>query len=774
MKFPLSWLKHHLETTAPVEEIAAALTDTGLVVQGIDDPSDMLSTFTIGKVVAAEKHPDADKLKVCRVETDTGESQIICGAPNARAGITVVVAKPGTYVPGIDTTIQVGKIRGVESHGMMCSMREMQLGEDHDGIIELSSGEVGRTFADWLGEHDPAKVDPVVEISVPADRPDALGIRGIARDLAARGLGTLRPKEAAPVPGQFDSPVAVAIDADTADACPVFCGRLIRGVQNGPSPKWLRDALKAIGLRPISFLVDVTNFFTHDINRPLHVFDAGKFSGSLRVHRAAGGETLAALDERTYTLAPGMVAISDGSGPVSLGGIMGGEGTGVTEGTVDVFLEAAWFDPATTEATAGALGIASDAAHRFIHGVDPASARDGIELATRMIVDHAGGMPSHVVEAGAAPDSAPEIAFDFGLCDELTGLEIAEEAQRKTLAALGFRVEGATVHPPSWRPGPVAPADLVHEIARIASLGGVESAPLPRPAGVPGPALSPLRRRTRIARRTAAALGYDECLFAGDAHADDATLFPTEAGDAALLPGLLRAAAANQTRGAANLALFALGDTPAAGMSGLRLGASTGRDVHGSARPVDVFDAKADLEAVLAAIGAPARAQILRGAGPWWHPGRHGMIGLGPKKILGVFGDIHPRVLQALGLTGPAVAFTLWPAEVPQPKRVRTERPPLDLPAHPVVERDFAFVVDAGVAAQDLVNAAAGADKALIESVQVFDAFEGGPLGEGRKSIAVSVRLRPRDAALSEVQIEAAAARIVEKVQKATGGQLRG
>ena len=798
MKFTLSWLKDHLDTSASVSEIAETLTDLGLEVEGIENPADRLSAFTIGKVLKAEKHPDADKLRVCTVLTDTGESQIICGAPNAREGITVVVAKPGTYVPGIDTTIQVGKIRGIESHGMMCSEREMELSDEHDGIIELPSGEVGERFTDWLARNQPAKVDPVIEIAITPNRPDALGIEGIARDLAARGLGRVKPVTVPVVPGSFASPLDVTIDEDTRDACPVFYGRLIRGVKNGPSPRWLQDRLKAIGLRPISFLVDVTNYFTFDRNRPLHVFDADKVTGALRVHRATGGEVLEALDERSYTLQPGMVVISDDRGVQSLGGVMGGEATGVDETTVNVFLEAAWFDPIRTAFTGRALKINSDARYRFERGVDPLSAAGGVEAATAMILEIAGGEASEVVKAGQEPDVARAYRLDTDRVVSLVGMEIPAEEQRATLTALGFTLEGDMAHVPSWRPDVMGEADLVEEVARVASLTKLRGQPMPRAqAGVPKPILQPLQKREQIARRTTAELGYNECvtysfvdreaaeLFGGGS---DATMLanPISADLShmrpSLLPGLLRAAARNQARGFADLALFEVGAAFHGGepgeqtlqISGLLVGRTGPKDVHGAARAVDLFDAKADAEALLAAMGAPARMQILRGAESWWHPGRHGKLCLGPKKVLGVFGELHPKVLKALDVKGPAVAFTLYPEDIPLPRSSGGARAPLVLNGLQPVERDFAFVVDAQVAALDLVNAAAGADKALIEDVRVFDEFVGGSLGEGKKSLAISVRLQPAGATLTEKDIEAVAAKIVEKVAKATGGTLRG
>ncbi len=799
MKFTLSWLKDHLDTKATLDEILYALTDLGLEVEGVEDRAERLRDFTIGYVKSAEKHPDAERLRVCQVETDEGVKQIICGAPNAREGITVVVAKPGVYVPGIDTTIGVGKIRGIESFGMMASEREMELSDEHDGIIELPSGEVGQSFVDWLAENDPAKVDPVIEIAITPNRPDALGVRGIARDLAARGLGTLKARDVDAVEGEFACPITVTIEADTLDQCPVFYGRLIRGVTNRPSPQWLQDRLRAIGLRPISFLVDVTNFFTYDRNRPLHVFDADKVKGNaLRVHRAKGGETLVGLDEKEYTFDEGMTLISDAENVESIAGVMGGLATGCTDETTSVFIEAAYFDPIRTAYTGRALKINSDARYRFERGIDPEWTPYGIEHATRMILEYAGGEPSEVIVAGKIPDTNRTYKLDAARVQSLVGMEIAESEQRQTLTALGFRLEGNMAHVPSWRPDVMGEADLVEEVARVASLTKLKGTPLPRlNDGVPRPILSPLQRREAMARRTCAALGYNECVSYSFIDAASAALFGG-GNDAAmlenpissdmshmrpaLLPGLLQAAARNQARGYNDLALFEVGPAFHGGepgeqhllVSGLLVGRTGPKDVLGASRPVDVFDVKADAEAVLAAIGAPAKVQILRGAAPWWHPGRHGKICLGPKKVLGIFGEIHPKVLAEMDVKGPAMGFTLWPEEVPMPRKAGATRAALTISDLQAVERDFAFVVDADVEALTLVNAAKGADKALIEDVHVFDEFIGGALGDGKKSLALTVRMQPVSETLKEKDIEAVSAKVIEKVTKATGGTLRG
>ena len=802
MKFTLSWLKDHLETEATVEEIAAALTDLGLEVEEIIDPAARLADFTIGRVVKAEQHPDADRLRVCQVLTGAGEQQIICGAPNAREGISVVVASPGTYVPGIDTTIGVGRIRGVESHGMMCSEREMELSDAHDGIIELPAGsdraEVGARFIDWLARNDPAKVDPVIEIAITPNRPDALGVRGIARDLAARGLGTMKPAPEARIEGQFPSPVGVSIDDDTREGgCFVFAGRVIRGVINGPSPQWLQDRLRAIGLRPISALVDITNFFTYDRNRPLHVFDAGKLAGDLRVHRARGGETLVGLDEKEYAFSHGQVVISDANGVESIGGIMGGMATGCTEQTTDVFLEAALWDPVQIAETGRALKTNSDARYRFERGVDPEFNMEGHALATQMILDLCGGEPSEMVVAGQVSKVDRAYRLDPARVRSLVGMDIPEAEQRQTLTRLGFRMEGTMAHVPSWRPDIQGEADLVEEVARIASLTKLQGQPMPRAhPGVPRPILSAPQKREQMARRSLAGLGYDECVTYSFIDHASAALFGG-GGEATmlanpissemshmrpdLLPGLLQAAARNQARGVMDMALFEVGHAFQGGepgeqhlqAAGLLVGRTGPKDVHGTARPVDVFDAKADTQAVLAALGAPAKTQILRDGPGWWHPGRHGRVCLGPKKMLAIFGELHPKVLREMDVKGPAVAFTLWPAEIPRPRRAGTGRGALVISDLQAVERDFAFVVDHDVAAASLINAAAGADKALVEDVRVFDEFTGGNLGDGKKSLAITVRLQPREATLTEPEIEAVARKIVEKVEAATGGVLR-
>ncbi len=802
MKFTLSWLKEHLETDASLDDITYALTDLGLEVEGVEDPSAPLEPFTIGHVKLAEKHPDADKLKVCQVETADGMQQIICGAPNAREGIKVVVAKPGDYIPGIDVTISVGKIRGVESFGMMLSEREMNISDEHDGIIELpEDAPVGESYLSWAGPGD-----PVIEIAITPNRADALGIAGIARDLAARGLGKVITPAIDPVPGQFDSPINVTLADDVKDeACPLFTGRYIRGVKNGPSPQWLQDRLKAIGLRPISALVDVTNYLTYDRNRPLHVFDADKVKGDIEVRKARAGETLVALDEVEYSFDQTMTLIADAGGPEGIGGVMGGLHSGCTDETVNVFVEAAYFDPVSTAHTGRKLKINSDARYRFDRGIDPAFTPEGMELATRMILDLCGGEPSNVVTAGAVPNTSRSIYLDPARVISLVGMEIPKEEQMRILTDLGFGVadehSGLEIWVPSWRGDVEGEADLVEEVARVASLTKLKGVPMTRPTGVAKPILTETQKREQIARRTLAALGLNECVTYSFIDQTSAGLFGGGQDTAALanpissemshmrpqlLPGLMQAAARNQSRGFAELGLFEIGPVWAGGepedqslvASGLRIGATAPRNAHGDRRPVDVYDARADAEAALASIGAPANLMVQQGASDWFHPGRSGRLSLGPKNILAEFGELHPRVLDALDVKGPAVGFTVWVEKPPQPKRKSTTRPALTISDLQAVERDFAFVVDADLAVDTLVKAAKGADKALVEQVSVFDIFTGekaeAQMGAGKKSVAIAVRLQPTKTTLTDKDIEEVSAKIIATVAKATGATLRG
>ena len=804
MKFTLSWLKDHLSTEASLDDILYALTDLGLEVEDVDNPAEKLGAFRIAKVIEALPHPNADRLRLCRVATYPAgpgtamvEVQVVCGAPNARTGLVGVFAPVGTHVPGTGVDLKPGVIRGVSSNGMLCSERELMLSDNHDGIIDLAQdAPLGARFIDYRGLND-----PMIHIKVTPNRPDALGVRGIARDLAARGLGTLKSLDIPLIKSHGPSKVQVRIDpALHTRGCPHFAGRTITGVTNGPSPAWLADRLRAIGLRPISTLVDITNYFTYGLNRPLHVFDAAKVQGPLRIHLASGGEELQALDGKTYTIRAGQMLISDDQGPQSLAGIMGGAQSGCTPDTTEVFLESAFWDPITIATTGRAQKINSDARYRFERGVDPSFTIPGLDLATQMILDLCGGNASEIAVDGAAPDTTRSYTLDPARVISLVGMDIPEDEQRKTLESLGFTLSDNQATPPSWRPDILGDADLIEEIARIASLSKLQGRPLTRAIpGVPRPILTGVQTRERTARRTIAALGYNECVTYSFIDSTAAALFGggTDAVKVDnpissemthlrpdLLPGLLRAAARNQARGFMDMALFEVGPAFHGGepgeqhlqATGLLIGASAPRDPHANRRTVDTFDAKADAEAVLAALGAPARVQITRKVPDWLHPGRGGAIGLGPN-TMATFGEVHPKILQAIDIKGPAVAFTVLLARVPQPKVKTPTRPALTLSDLQSVDRDFAFVVDKGVEALTAVNAAIGADKTLIESVRIFDQFTGdkaeAQMGPGKKSIALTVRLQPSDKTLTEAEIEAVAAKIVEKVSKATGGSLR-
>ncbi|MEM9047884.1 MAG: phenylalanine--tRNA ligase subunit beta [Pseudomonadota bacterium] len=811
MKFTLSWLKTHLETDASVEAIGAALTDLGLEVEEIADPAATLGAFRIARVIEARQHPNADRLRVCRVEVwDTPgaaprEVQVVCGAPNARTGLVGVFAPPGTHVPGTGVDLKPGVIRGVESNGMLCSERELMLSDDHEGIIELpQNAPLGARYIDWADLND-----PVIEIAVTPNRPDALGVAGIARDLAARGLGRAITPDVPPVPGAFPCPVTVTLAPDVAPrACPLFAGRLIRGVTNGPSPAWLQRQLRAIGLRPISALVDITNYITYDRNRPLHVFDADLIKGNaLTVAFAAGGERLLALDDKDYAFAPGMLAIRDAGGVESIAGIMGGKPTGCTGATRNVFLESAYWDPTLTAATGRQLRIHSDARYRFERGVDPEFTLPGLELGTRMILDLCGGAASEPVIAGAVPDTARSYPLRPDRVVGLVGMEISTAEQRRILGDLGFSVSGAgpfDVAVPPWRPDIRGEADLVEEVARVASLTKLEAKPLPRSTlGITPQTLTPAQKRAGRVRRALAGRGLNECVTYSFIAQAEAALFGG-GGDAArlenpissemshmrpsALPGLVAAAVRNQARGFADLGFFEVGPGFSGGEPGeeeamavaLRVGETAPRNAYATRRPVDVQDAKADALAGLVAAGAPAeRMMLLRDDLPGWlHPGRAGWLGLGPKLRLALIGELHPKTQAAMDLRGPAVACILFPDRIPPARSKATTRPALNVSDYQPVERDFAFVVDARCAAETVLRAARGADKALIARADLFDRFEGpaaeAQLGPGKKSLAISVRLEPSAGTLTEKDIETVAGKIVAAVEKATGGTLRG
>lgn len=797
MKFTLSWLKDHLETDASLAEIEARLTMLGLEVEGVADPAAQLGGFIVAKVLEADKHPDADRLRLCKVDTGSGVIQVVCGAPNARAGLTVILAQPGTFIPVTGDVLKKGKVRGVESQGMMCSWRELCLGEDDGGIAELDSALVAGTRL-----VDVMSFDPMIEISITPNRADCLGVRGVARDLAASGLGTLKPLNTDAVPGKFKSPIGVRLEfsPETSSACPYFAGRLIRGVKNGESPQWLKDRLTAIGLRPISALVDITNYVTYDLARPLHVFDAAKVKGDIRARLAKDGETLLALNGKEYTLSSEMTVIADEAGAEAVAGIMGGEHSGCTEATTDVFLEVAYFDPIRTATTGRKLDILSDARFRFERGVDPALIVPAAEIATRMILDLCGGEPSELVVAGEEPDWRTSVVLRPERVAELGGVEVSKDKQEAILRGLGCIVSehdnGLLVVPPSWRGDISAEHDLVEEVIRINGYDLLPTVPLPRPS-MPKPLLTPGQRRASWVRRQLAARGLVETvtwsflpsaqakLFGGGApemHLANPISSDLDCMRPSVLPNLVAATGRNADRGFRDVNLFEIGpqfDGPEPGQqravaAGLRAGRAVPRHWSEKTRPVDLFDAKADLlAAIVAAGGNPDSFQVAAGGPGWYHPGRSGTLKLGNKPVA-YFGELHPATLSALDVKGPVVAFELFLEALPPQKAKATKaKPALKLSPFQPLERDFAFVLDASVAADTVTRAARNADKALVADAVVFDLYEGPNVGEGKKSIAVTVTLQPTEKTLTDEEIEAVAKKIVDAVVKATGGVLR-
>ncbi len=806
MKFTLSWLKDHLETDATLDEICTRLTEIGLEVEDVDDKA-AFKPFVIAKVISAEKHPQADRLKVLMVDTGQGAPvQVVCGAPNARAGLVGAFAAPGTYVPGIDVTLSVGNIRGVESRGMMCSEKELQISDSHDGIIDLpDDAPVGTSYAAYAHLDD-----PVIEINLTPNRPDCTSIYGIARDLAASGLGTLKTRPAPSFTVEGETPVKLTLDLDDARLCPGFGLRLVRGVKNGPSPRWLQQRLIAIGLRPINALVDITNYMTFDQGRPMHVFDAAKVTGNLTVRRAREGETVLALDQREYKLGPNNVVIADEDGIESIGGIMGGEHSGCDENTVDVLIESALWDPMNIAKSGRALGIITDARYRFERGVDPEYMVPGLERTTELVLELCGGKPAKSEIVGYKGYEPKIVDFPYSEVKRLTGLEISTEESNTILTRLGFKVSGSgervSVAVPSWRPDVDGKADLVEEIMRIHGVDNIKPAPLESHAAVNGRILTTLQIRTRAAKRALASRGMLEAVTWSFIPEDQARLFgggsaalklanpiAAEMSDMrpSLLPGLLTAAQRNADKGYGDVAIFEVsgtyendrpeGQRRVAG--GIRRGtaslAGAGRmwsnAAKGGGKPVDVFDAKADALAVIEACGLPmGNIQIEQGGPEWYHPGRSGTIKMGPKIILGYFGEFHPTTLEKLDVSGALCGFEVYVDAMAEPKKKATRtKPALDLSPFQAVKRDFAFVVDKTVEAGAIIKAATGVDRKLITGVNVFDIFEGASVGEGKKSVAIEVQIQPAERTLTDEDFEALTQKIVASVAKFTGGVLR-
>jgi len=795
MKFSLTWLKDYLETDATVSDICDALNAIGLEVEGVEDPAEKLAGFRIAHVLTAARHPDADKLQVLTVDTGDGQPlQVVCGAPNARAGMKGVLGLPGAVVPANGMVLRKSAIRGVESNGMMCSTRELELGEDHDGIIELpDDAPVGTDFAAYHGS------DPVIEVAVTPNRPDCMGVYGIARDLAAKGLGTLKPIAMPAFTASGACPVEIR--TDDAQGCPAFYGRVVTGVTNGPSPEWLQARLKSAGQRPISLLVDLTNYLMLGFGRPAHAYDLAKLSGAVVARRAKDGEEVLALNEKTYTLDSEMVVIADDAGVHDIAGIMGGEHSGVSESTTDVLLEIAYFDPARIGATGRKLGLSSDARTRFERGVDPEFLDAGLDLLTGLMVELAGGTPSEVVRAGSPPSEAKVVAFDPGQTLRLGGVDVPEAEQKRILESLGFTVgEGWQVTCPLRRHDIEGPADLVEEVVRIHGLDKVASVALSRVEGVARPTATPQQKLERGLRRAAAASGLNEAVtwsflptWAAEHFASDQPLWvlanpiseDMKAMRPSLLPGLLMAAKRNADRGAASSRLFEIGRRYFRGANGLSdekptlgivlAGEKTPRGWQsGKAKSFDAYDAKALALQLLEAAGAPvANLMVMGEAGAQFHPGQSATLRLGPKAVLARFGMVHPATLKAFDADGPIAAVELFLDAIPAKKGAAFARPGFTPPALQAVTRDFAFLVPANLAAGDLVRAVQGADKAFITGVRVFDVFAGQGVPEGKTSIAVEVTLQPGEASFKDTDLKAIAEKVVAAAAK-LGGELRG
>lgn len=800
MKFTLNWLKDHLDTTASLNEITDKLTALGLELEGVEDPREKFAPFKVAYVESALPHPDADRLRVCIVDTGSEKVQVVCGAPNARTGMKAIFAPAGAYIPGTDITLKKGNIRGQDSNGMLVSEREMGLSDEHDGIIDLPEDtKIGTPFVDVFGMND-----PVIDIALTPDRPDCAGVRGIARDLAATGLGTLKPLDTNAIKGKGAGQTGIKLQA--GDNCPLFMGRLIKNVENKSSPAWMQNRLKAVGLRPISALVDITNYMTLDLCRPLHVFDADLLQGDIAVRAAKQGETLDALNDKSYTLEDGMTAVCDDSGVIGLGGVIGGTSTSCTPDTKNVFVECAYFAPTTTAKTGRTLAIDSDARYRFDRGIDPDFTLDGIEIATRLIMEICGGEPMDVVQAGAVPESKREIEFDPAYTKKLSGMDVPEARQKEILTNLGFAFTGNKVTPPSWRPdvasdGSSGKADLVEEVIRVIGYDHIEAVSVRSAHAIATSAETPNITRSRLARTALAMRGLNECVtwsflsknlalhFAQNDNQDALTLSNPISSDLdqmrpSILPNLISAALGNADKGNGDTKLFEVGpvfpsakpDGQQQHATGIRYGAIAGKHWASatSHRPNDIYDAKADALAALEAAGAPvANLQTAREASEHYHPGRSAALKLG-KNILAQFGEIHPAILAEMGIKSRVVGFEVFLDNIPTSKKKGTAKTLLQLSPFQPLSRDFAFIVDETIEVEQITRAAIGADRNLITDVSIFDIYQGKGVDEGKKSVAINVMIQPVKQTLTDKEIEALSKSIIDAVSTKTGASLRG
>lgn len=794
MKFTLGWLKEHLETDKSLNEITDKLTAIGLELEEVIDPTEIYAPFKVAYVESATKHPDADKLQVCIVDTGHEKIQVVCGAPNARTGMKAIFAPNGAYIPGTDITLKKGKIRGQESNGMLVSEREMGISDEHTGIIDLPEDTpIGTDFTEIFNMND-----PVIDIALTPNRADCAGIRGIARDLAAAGMGTLKPLDNTPAKTTGASDIAVTIEA--TEQCPLFLGRMIKNIQNKPSPTWMQNRLKAIGLRPINAVVDITNYVCLDLCRPLHAYDADLLKGNINVRLSNDGESFEALNDKEYQLKDGMTVIADESGVLGLGGIIGGVSTGSTEGTQNVFLESAYFDPYSTAKTGRALQIDSDARYRFDRGVDPEFTKDGLEIATALILEICGGEASDIIEAGTMPNWQREIDFDFAYTQKLSGMDVPEKEQAQIFESLGFTVNGHKITPPSWRGDVDGKADLVEEIIRIVGYDKIEAISVRSDQAVAHSAETPHATRVRQSRTALASRGLHECVTYSFMPRDLANQFGANDNSAltltnpissdldqmrpSILGNLITAAKTNSDKGNGDTKLFEVGPVfPNAKADGqltiataVRFGAQAGRHWTGSEtnRHNDVYDAKADALATLNAVGAPTTSlQTAREASDYFHPGRSGVLKMG-NKPLAQFGEIHPAILEEMGIKGTVIGMEVFLDNVPPAKKKGPAKPLLQLSAFQPLSRDFAFIVDENVEVEAITRAAQGAERNLISDITVFDIYQGKGVDDGKKSVAIAVTFQPVKQTLTDVEIDALCKKIIDAVQSKTGGILRG
>ena len=787
MKFSLSWLKAHLETDATIEQVADCLNSIGLEVEGIENPADALRAFRIAKVVKASRHPQAEKLQVLVVDAGDGPVQVVCGAPNARAGMTGIFGPAGAVVPSNGMELKVTAIRGEMSNGMMCSFAELALGEDHDGIAELpDDAPKGESYADWAGLDD-----PVIDVSITPNRQDCMGVHGIARDLAAAGLGVLKPLKAPIVAGSYKCPVEIR--TDDADGCPAFYGRVIKGVKNGASPDWMQARLKAAGQRPISALVDITNYVMLGFGRPSHVYDLAKLTGAVVARRAKDGEQVMALNDKVYALTSEMTVIADDSGVHDIAGIMGGAHSGCSETTTDVLLEIAYFTPERIAKTGQALALTSDARARFERGVDPGFMGYGIELVTSLILEICGGVASEIVKAGEPPLEPRKIAFVPMLTVTLGGVSVDDDTQKAILTQLGFGVDPQwNVTVPTWRRDIDGPADLVEEVVRIVGLDHVVSTPLPRADGVALPTATPLQSLERKMRRTAASRGLNEAInwsflpqkeadaFGGGAWSlDNPISEDMKVMRPSLLPGLLSAAQRNMDRGASSVRLFEIGRRYLADSERLTLGLLLAGEKtvrgwsSGKASKFDAYDAKAEVMALLAAAGvATDSLMVMAEAGDHYHPGQSATLRMGPKNVLAAFGTLHPATAKAFDLDGTVIAAEIFLDAIPAKKAAGFMRAPFTPPALQAVTRDFAFLYPADKPAGDLVRAIKGSDKDNIVAARLFDRFAGQGVPDGQVSLAVEVTLQPAEKSYADEDLKAISISIISAAEK-LGAMLR-